>query len=60
MRNVSHERVMSALNFQGPDRVPHFDDYLDKFIERWKNGKAVRRKPPNRFRRLLSWEKMVE
>jgi len=59
MINASHERVMSALNFQGPDHVPHFDDYLNKFIERWKNGKAVRRKPLNKFRLLLNWEKMV-
>ena len=39
MRNASHERVTRALNFQRPDHVPHFDDYLDKFIEKWKMKK---------------------
>lgn len=39
MRNKSHERVMSALSFQRPDHVPHFDDYLDKFEEKWKMEK---------------------
>ncbi len=36
MVNISCERVMRALNFKKPDRVPHYDDYLDKFIEKWK------------------------
>ncbi len=39
MMNLSYERVMKALNFQKADRVPHFDDYLDDFITKWKMEK---------------------
>jgi len=41
MVNISYERVMRALNFEKPDRVPHYDDYLDKFIEKWKMEKRL-------------------
>ncbi len=41
MENVSHKRVIRALNFEKPDRVPHYDDYLDKFIEKWKMEKRL-------------------
>lgn len=39
MMNASYERVMKALNFQPPDYVPHFDEYSEKFIEKWKMEK---------------------
>jgi len=41
MVNVSQKRVMSTLNFEKPDHVPHYDDYLDKFVEKWKMEKRL-------------------
>jgi len=41
MENESYERVMRALNFQKPDQVPHYDDYLNKFIDKWKMEKRL-------------------
>lgn len=41
MENASHKRVIRALNFEKPDRVPHYDDYLDKFVEKWKMEKRL-------------------
>jgi hypothetical protein len=39
MTNSSQERVMRALNFQRPDRVPHHDVYWRQFVDRWKMEK---------------------
>ena len=34
MINVSHERVISALNFEKPDRVPHYDNQFIKLMKK--------------------------
>ncbi len=41
MKNLSPEQVLKALNFQPPDRVPHYDLFLDGFIEKWKIEKKT-------------------
>ncbi len=35
------ERVMAALSFQKPDRIPLFDSYWPEFIAAWRQAKQV-------------------
>lgn len=37
---TGHERVMKALNFQEPDRVPRFDMFWPEFIDIWRRQKG--------------------
>jgi uroporphyrinogen-III decarboxylase len=43
----STERVMAALNFQEPDRVPLFDSYWPEFVAQWREatGREPRGEP---------------
>ena len=36
-----HERVMKALNFEEPDRVPRFDLFWPEFTDVWRRGKGL-------------------
>ena len=35
------ERVIAALSFQPPDRVPLFDTYWEEFVARWRRQKGL-------------------
>jgi hypothetical protein len=35
------ERVIAALSFQQPDRVPLFDTYWEEFVARWRREKGL-------------------
>ena len=36
-----HDRVLRALNFQAPDRVPRFDKFWPEFIRGWIERKGL-------------------
>ncbi len=36
---TSTERVLAALDYQRPDRIPLFETYWDEFIANWRRGK---------------------
>lgn len=40
----SKERVIKALNFQKPDRIPIFDSFWKEFIENWHKEKKIDQK----------------
>ena len=35
-----HDRVMAALNFQEPDRVPRYQNFWSEFAEAWRAEKG--------------------
>lgn len=38
---TSRERVMAALDFEPPDRIPLFDSYWAEFVAAWREAKAL-------------------
>jgi uroporphyrinogen decarboxylase len=38
---TSKERVLAALDFQKPDRVPRFDSFWSEFLEQWQKAKGL-------------------
>ncbi|MCK5382109.1 MAG: hypothetical protein KAJ81_11585 [Candidatus Latescibacteria bacterium] len=38
---ASKERVMKALDFLPPDRIPRFDGFWGKFVENWRKEKEI-------------------
>jgi len=38
---TSHERVMAALDFRRPDRIPLFDSYWGEFAAAWREAKGL-------------------
>ncbi len=39
--NASRVRVIKALNFEKPDRIPHHDDFWRQFVDRWRMEKSL-------------------
>ena len=37
----SRERVMAALDFRRPDRIPRYDSYWPEFVEAWRKAKGL-------------------
>ncbi|MBI4530143.1 MAG: hypothetical protein HY709_01360 [Candidatus Latescibacteria bacterium] len=36
-----HDRVMKALNFEEPDRVPRYENFWSEFVEIWMFQKGL-------------------
>ena len=41
---TSFERVMAALDFRPPDRIPLYDGYWAEFAEAWRKAKEAKAK----------------
>lgn len=37
----SKQRVLKALSFERPDRIPHFDSYWPEFVDNWRAAKKL-------------------
>ena len=38
---TGHDRVMMALNFQEPDRVPRYEGFWEEFVDAWRSEKGL-------------------